>query len=65
MTGLVLTKLDGTAQGGIVVAIARRMGLPIRYIGMGEKAADFAFSTPGPSSTHCWAVAVESRHDPV
>ena len=41
VTGLVLTKLDGTARGGIVVAIARRMGLPIRYIGMGETAADF------------------------
>jgi fused signal recognition particle receptor len=41
VTGLVLTKLDGTARGGIVVAIARRMGLPIRYIGIGETAADF------------------------
>jgi fused signal recognition particle receptor len=41
VTGLVLTKLDGTARGGIVVAIARRMGLPIRFIGIGEQAADF------------------------
>jgi fused signal recognition particle receptor len=41
VTGLVLTKLDGTARGGIVVAIAREMKLPIRFIGIGEQAADF------------------------
>ena len=41
VTGLVLTKLDGTAKGGIVVAIASRLGLPIRYIGVGEQAEDF------------------------
>ncbi len=41
VTGLVLTKLDGTARGGIVLAIARRLGLPIRYIGIGEQAEDF------------------------
>jgi fused signal recognition particle receptor len=41
VTGLVLTKLDGTARGGIVVAIARELGLPIRYIGVGESAEDF------------------------
>jgi fused signal recognition particle receptor len=41
VTGLVLTKLDGTAKGGIVVAIARRLGLPIRFIGIGEQAEDF------------------------
>jgi fused signal recognition particle receptor len=41
VTGLVLTKLDGTARGGIVIAIARRLGLPIRFIGIGEQAADF------------------------
>jgi len=40
VTGIVLTKLDGTAKGGIVVAIARELNLPIRYIGVGEKAAD-------------------------
>ena len=45
VTGLVLTKLDGTARGGIVIAIARSLGLPIRFIGVGEKAEDFgAFS---------------------
>ena len=40
VTGIVLTKLDGTAKGGIVVAIARTLGLPIRYLGVGEKADD-------------------------
>jgi fused signal recognition particle receptor len=41
VTGLVLTKLDGTARGGIVVAIASELGLPIRFIGIGEQVADF------------------------
>ncbi|MHB1869356.1 MAG: signal recognition particle-docking protein FtsY [Steroidobacteraceae bacterium] len=41
VTGLVLTKLDGTAKGGIVIAIARRLGLPIRFIGIGEQPGDF------------------------
>jgi len=40
VTGLVLTKLDGTAKGGIVFAIARRLGLPIRFIGVGESIED-------------------------
>jgi len=40
VTGIVLTKLDGTAKGGVVVAIARELNLPIRYIGVGEQAAD-------------------------
>ncbi len=41
VTGLVLTKLDGTAKGGIVIAIARKLKLPIRFIGVGEQADDF------------------------
>jgi fused signal recognition particle receptor len=40
VTGIVLTKLDGTAKGGVVIAIARELGLPIRYVGVGEKADD-------------------------
>ena len=40
VTGIVLTKLDGTAKGGVVVAIARELNLPIRYIGVGEKIDD-------------------------
>lgn len=40
ITGLVLTKLDGTAKGGVVVRIAAELGIPIRYIGIGEKLDD-------------------------
>src|SRR5712692_777547 len=40
VTGIVLAKLDGTAKGGVVVAIARELNLPIRYVGIGEKADD-------------------------
>jgi fused signal recognition particle receptor len=40
VTGLAVTKLDGTARGGIVVAIAQAMKLPIRYVGVGETAED-------------------------
>ncbi|MEO5560084.1 MAG: signal recognition particle-docking protein FtsY [Dokdonella sp.] len=40
VTGLVVTKLDGTAKGGIVFALAREFGLPIRYVGLGESAED-------------------------
>jgi fused signal recognition particle receptor len=39
-TGIILTKLDGTAKGGIVVAIARELGLPIQFVGVGEKVDD-------------------------
>ncbi len=40
ITGIVLTKLDGTAKGGIVVAIVRELGLPVRFVGTGESADD-------------------------
>src|SRR5690348_462920 len=40
VTGVVLTKLDGTAKGGVVVAIARELGLPVSYVGVGEKPGD-------------------------
>ena len=40
VTGIVLTKLDGTAKGGVVVAISREMELPVRYVGVGEKVSD-------------------------
>ncbi len=40
VTGIILTKLDGTAKGGVVVAIARELNLPIRFIGVGEKIGD-------------------------
>lgn len=40
VTGIILTKLDGTAKGGIVVAIARELGLPLRFVGTGEQIND-------------------------
>jgi fused signal recognition particle receptor len=40
VTGLVVTKLDGTAKGGIVFALAKEFDLPIRYVGIGERAED-------------------------
>lgn len=40
VTGIVLTKLDGTAKGGVVVAISRELRLPVRYVGVGEQAGD-------------------------
>ena len=46
VTGLVLAKLDGTAKGGIVVAIARELGLPIRWAGVGERADDLVAFDP-------------------
>ena len=42
VTGIVLAKLDGTAKGGIVFAIAHELGIPVRFIGTGEKIADLA-----------------------
>jgi fused signal recognition particle receptor len=55
VTGLVLTKLDGTAKGGVAVAVVRELGVPIRYVGVGETAEDllpfdakaFAFNLVG------------------
>ena len=40
ITGIVLTKLDGTAKGGIVLAIARELGLPVKFVGLGEGVED-------------------------
>jgi fused signal recognition particle receptor len=47
-TGLVLAKLDGTAKGGVVVAIRKQVGLPVKYIGVGEKAEDLALFAADP-----------------
>ena len=46
VTGIVLTKLDGTAKGGIAVAIARELNLPVRYVGVGEKMEDLLEFSP-------------------
>jgi len=40
ITGIVLTKLDGTAKGGIVIAIKSELGIPVKYVGVGEKIDD-------------------------
>ena len=42
VTGIVLTKLDGTAKGGIVVAIQRQLGVPVKLVGLGEGPDDLA-----------------------
>jgi fused signal recognition particle receptor len=47
-TGLVLAKLDGTAKGGVVVAIRKQVGLPVKYIGVGEQAEDLALFEADP-----------------
>jgi fused signal recognition particle receptor len=46
VTGIVLTKLDGTAKGGIAVAIAQEMALPVRFVGVGEKMSDLLEFSP-------------------
>jgi fused signal recognition particle receptor len=51
VTGLVLTKLDGTAKGGVAVAVVRELGVPIRYVGVGEKADDLLPFDPGAFAT--------------
>ena len=45
-TGIILTKLDGTAKGGCVVAVKQRLGLPVRFIGVGEGIDDLLPFTP-------------------
>ncbi|MGL6226776.1 MAG: signal recognition particle-docking protein FtsY [Thermoguttaceae bacterium] len=47
-TGIILAKLDGTAKGGVVVAIRKHLGLPVKYIGIGESADDLAIFEPDP-----------------
>jgi fused signal recognition particle receptor len=42
VTGIVLTKLDGTAKGGIVVSVQRELGIPVKLVGLGEGPDDLA-----------------------
>jgi fused signal recognition particle receptor len=46
VTGIILTKLDGTAKGGIAIAIARELNLPVRFAGVGEKMSDLLEFSP-------------------
>ena len=55
VTGLVMTKLDGTARGGILVAIAAKYGLPVHFIGVGESIADLAPFSPLASGRSRWS----------
>ncbi len=45
-TGIILAKLDGTAKGGVVVAIRQQVGLPVKYVGVGEQPEDLALFVP-------------------
>lgn len=56
-TGLVLAKLDGTAKGGVVVAIRQQMGLPVKFVGVGEKAEDLL-----PFDAHSFVEAMFSEN---
>ncbi|MCR5432059.1 MAG: signal recognition particle-docking protein FtsY [Lachnospiraceae bacterium] len=47
VTGIILTKLDGTAKGGIAIAIAKELSIPVKYIGVGEKLGDLQRFNPG------------------
>ncbi len=58
VTGLVITKLDGTAKGGILFALARKFALPVRYIGVGESIDDLR-----PFDAHDFVEALFSRQD--
>ncbi len=42
VTGIVLAKLDGTAKGGVIVAICDQVGIPVKFVGLGEKFEDIA-----------------------
>jgi len=58
ITGVVLTKLDGTAKGGVALAIRAELGLPIRFVGLGEKPEDLA-----PFDAEAFAAALFSEED--
>ncbi|GAB4184555.1 MAG: signal recognition particle-docking protein FtsY [Simkaniaceae bacterium] len=46
LNGIVLSKIDGTAKGGIILSIYQKMGIPVRYLGLGEKVEDFSVFDP-------------------
>ena len=56
ITGLVLTKLDGTAKGGIIIAIKQELGMPVKFIGVGEQIDDMK-----PFDSHEFAKALFER----
>ena len=60
VTGIVLTKLDGTARGGVAIAIREQTGIPIRYVGVGEGTEDLR-----PFAAHQFALALFEPEEPV
>ncbi|MGO9243943.1 MAG: signal recognition particle-docking protein FtsY [Verrucomicrobiia bacterium] len=61
ITGLIVTKLDGTAKGGIVVAIARELKIPVKFIGLGEQADDLQPFEPKQFAEALFAESPETR----
>jgi fused signal recognition particle receptor len=61
VTGLVVTKLDGTAKGGIVVAIARELNIPVKFIGLGEQVDDLQPFDPKGFAEALFAESAETR----
>ena len=59
-TGIVLAKIDGTAKGGVIVPIRQQFGLPVKYVGVGEKAEDLCSLNLRPSSMPC-LLALKTR----
>jgi signal recognition particle GTPase len=53
LTGVIVTKLDGTGKGGILLPIARELGLPIRFVGVGEAPTTSSRTTPPPTCAPC------------
>jgi fused signal recognition particle receptor len=61
VTGLILTKLDGTAKGGVVIAIANEFKIPVRYIGVGEKVGDLQEFDPADFVSALFETAEEAE----
>ena len=60
LTGIILTKLDGTARGGVVLAIKEELGVPVKYIGVGERIEDLQ-----PFNPKAFAAALFENSDKV
>jgi fused signal recognition particle receptor len=61
VTGLILTKLDGTAKGGIVIAIARELKIPVKFIGLGEQVDDLQPFSPKEFAAALFAESSEAN----
>ncbi|MDZ4815845.1 MAG: signal recognition particle-docking protein FtsY [Verrucomicrobiota bacterium] len=60
LTGIIVTKLDGTSKGGVVVAIQKELGIPVKFVGLGEKAEDLVAFDPHGFARGLFARAVSS-----